>query len=751
MKYPASHIISLLVLIMLLLPCSPLLAKHSDGFLLGNYSYIKNSFPFFSQNRKELLNAMHELGYNSSVIETDSADPDLSGLLASMDSLGIDAWITDRGWDNNPNSQYRYALTPLSTSSYQRFEAELFNEKSVKKGDEDDYSLWYAFRNDNRIKRTGKAATNKAASYGYVWKVQRGKNKAGYVLSDLRYRWPNVNGDYIKCGKEFHLYQKNPPTHDDNYIYLKYRLKVSNVQPDLPPETPLFSLQVVGFELSGGGYSKEEKILPQKYGDNTWRETIFTFKDYLVQKSAGDFFNLEIKISYVDLLAANILTADLDGNPTTWPSAYLMKVSNLNPRIYWQGNCDMEVDYVELEDQIHHELVNNPNYWSRGIYNRATNIIAAGKGNVSGFYTFDEPYQGQFDSYGIMQNMFNDWGLELFTATYDYQYDNVIQNKRGPQYYDHLYGFRKHVQPIILANDIYPIKPNVLYNYSTKERQHFIQNVLDKKLIPVYKTGKEYCLEDTNRKFYPIVQVFGSWSKNADKGNWTSWSLPPQATQKTLLYLPLCYGADGIMHYRLQGFHTLDGYGDYAAMFSLQDGKNYLPPDVDKPIWSLLASTNPKVKTYGAIIKGLDWKGAETVMLKDIKDKKLKKAALLKSVMTKKTRRGDYEGYIQLGVYQDADDNPYLMVVNRRGNYFKPDKITQERFVPPSEYEKYYPEAEPQTLVIKLDREAIQRFGNSVALFDSSDNQLYPSSKGIIEIPLNAGEGRLLQMVRASQ
>ncbi len=729
-------------------------AKHSDEFILGNYSYIKNSFPFFYENRETLCREMQELGYNSSIIETDEQDPDFEGLLGVMDKYGLDAWITDRGWFDDPAVPARFALTPLSTSSYQRFEAEYSSEKAVNKGDNKDHRFWYAFRNDDRIKRSGKATAVKTASNGYVWKLRRGKNKAGYALSDLRYRWPNVNGDYIRFGKEFHLYQKNPRNFKDDYFWVTYRIKVSNPTPDLKPSDVLFKLQIAGFELSGGGFAKEAKLISQKQGENTWQETNYTYKDYQTQKTDGDqYFNLEIKLAYTDLIAANLLTADLDDNPSTWPSAYLMKISNLNPRLYWQGNCDLEVDYVELEDQIHHELVSDPNFWAYGLMKRLGTHYIKGKGNVSGFYTFDEPYQGQFDSYRILEKMAAEGGYKMFTATYDYLYDKVVAEKKGPRFYDHLSGFRKIVQPQILANDIYPIKPDIEYNpsKSKSEKAHFIQEVLDRKLLPVYQAGKEYCLEDASRKFYPIVQVFGSWAKAGDKGQWSAWSRPPRATQKSLLYLPLCYGADGIFHYRFQSFNTPEGYGDYAALSSLQDGKNYLSPVRVAQTWNVLEQSNPRVKLYGTMIRNLSWKGAATVMLSELPNKDLKKAALLKSVKVKKARNGSYEGYIQLGVYQDEDKNPYLMVVNRRGNYFKPDKYPQAKLVPPSEYEACFPEADPQTLLVVPSGAALKRFGADFALVDPASKKAYFSKDGVFELVLPAGEGSLLQFMKKSE
>ncbi len=751
--YRSCRLSPVLLAILLATVTCGLYAKHSDEFMLGTYSYIMNSFPFFYENRELLSRQMQQLGYNSTLLETDYKDPDLKGLLDMMDKSGLDVWITDRGWSNDSASPYRYALTPLSTSNYLRFEAEFSSQKAVKKGDGSDPHFWYAFRNDENIKRKGKAAKSAQASYGYVWKLTRGKDKPGYALSDLRYRWPNVNGDYIRFGKEFHLYQKNRPSYEDNYLWVTYRVKVKNLQPGLKPEDALFKLSLAGFELSGGGFAPEARLVSQKQGNETLSETVFTYKDYLTQKSSGDFFEVRIRASYPDLVAANLLTADLDNNPASAPSYFLLRINNLNPRLYWQGNCDLEVDYVEMEDQIHHELSSDPDFWKQGLLNRLVNLTAAGNGNVRGFYAFDEPYQGQFDSFHILENMISDAGYQMFSATYDYQYGKVVVDKKGPQYYNHLAGFRETVKPRILANDIYPVCPGIRFDpgKSKADKANFIQNVLDRKLIPVYQAGKDYCLQDEDRLFYPIVQAFGLWGKSGDKEQWQSWIRPPDATLKAMMFLPLCYGVDGIIHYRFQSYNTPEGYGDFAAVSALQDGKNYLPPKQTPETWNLLSQTNPKVKLYGTMIRNLSWKGSQTVMLKELKDKALKQNAMLSSVKVKRAKNGSYEGYVQLGVYQDADGNPYLMAVNRRGNYFKAGKYSDARYVPPTQYAECFPEAEAQTILFSPDEQARKRFGGNPALLDPVNNTVYFGSNGVIELSLPAGEGKLLQMIGESQ
>ncbi|MDY0152163.1 MAG: hypothetical protein RBS43_07825, partial [Candidatus Cloacimonas sp.] len=668
----------LLLLSIMALLALPLLAKHSDEFLLGSYSYLKNGKQVNYANREALCRYMQKLGYNSNIIETDANDPDLSGLLAELDKHGIDAWITDRGWNTSPDSEYRYSSYPLSLSNHLRFEAEFASESDVKKGDAEDNQYWYAARSDVNLTRIGSVSTNPNASYGNVWQANKANDKAGYIFTDLRHRWPNKNGAYVRFGKEFHLYKKNPPSYEGDYLWVNFNFKLSNVSADLAPEEPLLRFMLAGYELSGGGFASQPKMLTHKYKDMSLPESLYRVKDYSQLKDTGGFISIQLKVSYADLLAAKLLSADIDGDPATPDSDTQMILVNLNPRLYWYGNCDVQLDYVEIKDQIFHEISTDQATWQKRIVQRMQNIIAQGQGNVSGFYTFDEPYQGQFASFKLMQNMVKDEGLKILTANYDYQVDNITISPQKRLFYDHEDNFRKVAEPILLAPDIYPITPVTRWNpEADKENQpYFIQNILDNKLIKVYRESKHYSLENKQRQFYPIVQALGYWVNQKGQNQWNSWVQPPTATQKTLLYMPLCFGADGIFHYRLRGFQDTAGLGEYTTLSSRQGTKNYPLPNEDLTTYTAVAATNQRVKSYGKIIRNLSWLESYTIGTDKAPTALCPKNTMLNSLQVQKAGNGAYEGYMQCGYYLDSKGLPYYMIVNRRGEYFVPGTIT---------------------------------------------------------------------------
>ncbi|MGC9362642.1 MAG: hypothetical protein ACP5F3_06925, partial [Candidatus Syntrophosphaera sp.] len=241
-------------------------------------------------------------------------------------------------------------------------------------------------------------------------------------------------------------------------------------------------------------------------------------------------------------------------------------------------------------------------------------LIAEGPGNVSGFYTFDEPRQGQFDSYRIIQDIARETGSSIFTANYDYQISNYVLKGHKDFHYDHIGAFCETVEPEILATDIYPITPTIDWNSRNEDsRNAFIQDEIDEKLMPVYHDGKKYCLQEGGRSFYPIIQVFGDWKKAGGREQWSKWQLPPAATQKSLLYLPLCYGPDGIIHYRLRAFQNREGYGNRGILISRQGDKDYPLPSEHSVVWSAVSSTNHRVKEYGKYVKDLAWLGSESI------------------------------------------------------------------------------------------------------------------------------------------
>ncbi len=692
---------------------APALAKHSDQFLLGTYSYLRNSGN--TAQREALYRQMQALGYNSNLVETFEDNADLAAMLKEMDDYGLDAWITDKTGDQASSGKKSFSSYALSTSNFQRFEAEFASEKDVKFGDGMDNQFWYAARSDKLMPRTGKPIDIAGASYDWVWQASMGKDRKGWLFTDLRYRWPNKYGAYVRFGKEFVLRQLNPPQHENDYIRVSFRFRITDVKKNLQVDEPLLRFDVSGYELLGSGFSPEARILRHLNQGRELTQTIFRLSDHLLSPG-GDFIELQLLVPYADLLAANLMSTDHDGDPATENSKELMRLVNLNPRVWWYGNCDVQLDYIQIEDQLHYDLVNKQTIMSKGIQERMRNLIAQSAGNLSGFYTFDEPYLGQFDGFRLMQEAAQDAETKVFTAVYDYQRNNFVLDTKSQIYYDHVDAFRKIVKPRIIAPDIYPLTPNLQWSQSDRNSGLFIQDVLDNKMLRVYRESMLYRDEEKGRAFHPIVQVLGNWVKNSGGDRWQTWIQPPTATQKALLYLPLCYAPDGIIHYRLRVFRDAAGYGNRAVTFSQVGAKNYPDPEPDPITWPAVASSNFRVLEYGKTIRGLNWLESETIGTSKARNSRWQKKNLIRRLQVLKQRNGDYEGYIQCSYYQDNSGKPWFMLVNRRTNFFRPGAITVPLYIPYTLFVDYLPEAEPQILTLSFDKKKIGAYGTDPGL-----------------------------------
>ncbi|MBP7204896.1 MAG: hypothetical protein KBA54_00095 [Candidatus Cloacimonetes bacterium] len=736
-----------LILTVLLLCQGVLAAKHSDQFLLGVYSSLTNGSKDDILIQKALCRDMQTLGYNASLMNTNSADKELPRLLSLMDEFGLDSILLDFGWDPSLDNEQRFATYPLSISNYMKFEAEFSSEEEVKKGDGVDSQFWYAARNMPQQPRAGRPVEIPEMSYGWGWEATSRVDKEGYLFTDLRYRWPNPNGAYVRFGDEFTLNRANPSSLQDESVWVNYRFKINSVVVGLLPDQPLLRFYVAGFELSGDGFSQQAKIVSHLNKDSKNPETIYRAQDHANSPSPDGFMDIQLKIPYAELIAAKLLTADTDLDPGTPDSRNRLRLINFNPRVYWYGNCDVQLDYVEVEDQAHHDLRTNHDWWAERIVGRMRRVISQASGNLRAFYTWDEPQLGQFDSFRLLQDMAAKAGTKLMTAVFDYQRNRYALEPNKGVRYDHVDAFLKLANPRIISPDIYPITPEIGWNTDGSAGNSFIQNVLDDKMLRVYRNCKLYRNKEQGREFLPIVQVLGNWMNKGGTDQWVSWIQPPTATQKALLYLPLCYGPDGIIHYSLRKVQSPEGYGHRVISYSRQGSPNYPYPERDPIAWPAVESSNSRVKQYGSLIRDLTWLEAESVGIKKFRGKAWHKTAQLSYIRVKQSRNGDYEGYVQCGYYQDNAGNPWFMVVNRRGNYFRPGAISNPSQVPAEQFGSYFPEAEPQTLVFKFDSKAVRKYGRKLALHDPVENILYVGNKGLIEISIPAGEGRLLRLV----
>jgi hypothetical protein len=756
--------IQILFITAYLLPIKSILAKHSDIFPMGSYSYIQNTDKFFLENKTKLARMLKELGYNITVMDTNNNDKGLSDLLGILDSNEIDAILTDKCWSNDPNNSRHYALVAISTSNYQRFEAEFSDETAVKPEDINSSVYWYGTQigknNQQLPKRVGRVNFDPDASYENAWKCIPGKDQEGFAYTDITYRWKDNNGNATKLSDEIRYYNTHQEQDKNaDSVYISLRIKVENIKPQMRSDAVLFSFTPMGFkgrptefvdsvQLSLSNSAAPTALLNKSnsLGSKAQREVRlarkqgnpgdFTYADYLALGSPTGYFELEYAISFKQLLSTGLLSGDLDFNPNTGDSWWWIVQRGFSPRLYWYGNCELSLDCIDLEDQLHRNFRTQPELYKTKINQRLRDFTTIPHGDIIRyFYTMDEPFQPQLNSYKELQEIVSPDLPPTFTTFYDIMHHKfaMADNK---SWFDHVDLARTYVKPRILLTDIYPIKPNISFN---PDKPNFLQDVLDNQLIKTYTDSKDYCLLDNQRKFYPITQIFGYW----DSVNWLSWMQPPAATQKALLYLPLCFQPNGVFSYRLHGFIQPNGAGEYAAVSAMPDGSVI----ENSYIWDTVVKANPRIEYYGNLLKDWQWLGVDTAFTKSKNlSSRLARSGIVNTSVAK-SGKAIYYGYIECGYYLDNNERGAIFAVNRRTNYFTgkdKDKYPASGKVPPQMYADYYQEFEPQTLVVTLDADAVV---NNPALYDPMDKKLYPSKKQVVQVELAAGEGKLLQLV----
>ncbi len=724
-KYIIEEIMKRLAILLSLIIALPLFAFHSDPFPMGVYSYLQNSKEYYIKNKHDIIAAMKDLGYNINVIEIQNSDPNPSELLTLLDEAGIDAILTDKCWVNDPKDSRHYGLVALSTSNYHRFEAEFTSEKAVKPGDNTDHKFWYG--NSDTIPRTGRVVKDEKASYSHAWHLNQNNDRAGWAYTDINYRWKDLRNLTIKPYFELRFHNRHIDAKvDTDSLYITYRLKLENIDPRLKESENLLSIEIYGHE---GRDHFGKKMTTVKEGLSQAKDRRhFTLADYKALGNPKGYFDLEYAISYNDLRDAGIMSDDLDDNPDTSPHWWWFALRHFAPGLYWHGNSDLTLDYIDFEDQIHRDLRLNPKEYKERINDRIRELIDIPGGHIVRYiYTMDEPQQGNLSALNMLREYVDDSLPPLATATYDIHSRKFRMAKDQYWYYPQM--VRDICQQPVMMPDAYPIVPATRYN--PKDGRNFLQNMFDERLLTPYQSAKEYVLESPQREFIPIPQSFGDWNGR----QWSSWMLPPSATQKALLFLPLCYAPDGLVFYQLLGTGDGDRGGSVAPIYMEGEGI----AKFDK-LYDLLKEHNPRVLKTGEMLLDWHWLGSSTFSIG--KDKNI--PAPIKYLKLKNDRKGDYAGYIQAGFYENEEGEKLMVLVNRRTDKYLPSKAhPTPATLPMAEYDEHYWEYPPQKLYFTFYVNA-----NNPRLMNMESGEIYEPHKRKLELDIPAGEMLVLKIMQ---
>ena len=746
-----------------------------EEYPLGCYSMMKCSSynnPYFA-DRDSILAIISRMGYNLVQIDNVDGDSALSGMLSKLSNKQLAAVINDQyyPWPDCPvpNEHYNpFSTSPLTTSSYLKFEAEYSGGNDIDGGTKD--ANWYCSKAEHggNMPRVGSDFPDDTQR---TWKCTRGITNPGFAYTDVRWRWQNNYHPsagyepYKRLGDEFWVYNEHDSANLDNkYIYIRYRLKIGNFTGVIEATSPLLSFTTVGCLVTEPAMPSDSILVNHQFMDYNSNlldshTTNYCYGDFVEDGNPTGYYDIEIKISYADMISSGLLNDDWNpSNPgSEWWKLVLV---NLNPRLYWHGNCDLYLDYIEIEDQMHYNLTHDSATYASNINNRIDYLQNQHSSSniIKYLYSLDEPKLGQYNSYYRIQQYISEDNPNIITAAYDTHYKKIQKaglNDEGYLYYDHVKSFRDNTHPNTILPDMYPIQPGVDFNSDNPSEPYALQTRIDDKVLRQYKNAKKYSIETTpHRTFIPIVQTFGDWTGSA----WTSWVLPPFETQKCLKYLPLCYGADGIIDYRaVENFtSSLAGNpsGQYCSIMKDSSGLIY-ESNITR---DAVTQANAKISIIGPIIKdSLNWVAAGRLnvgsepydMDQSIYDWGLSSLQVEDSQAPEPPedpRDVHYQGYIQCGFYEDKvhSDKRSFMLVNRRANYFKSTVYANSTVTPPSAYSNgyHYECASPQSARFVFNNVAHNRFGTYLALHDRYNDDLFRAEDDTVFVAIDAGECR---------
>ena len=691
------------------------------------------------KNRSILLS---DAGYNT-VLYSMPFDAVKNGRLAAalkaLNKYQMNSIIDD--WAFEP--QNATGVTSMANGSYLKLEAEyhydaqaeVYKEEKFAHDNAEDDRLNMVFRHD-----TGRRSNYDPRKYsnGYAWVCDAAaKDKAGIALTEPLFRWKSQQENKPRyMGSDLRFF----PGAKDNRLYFRIAIKWD----DLPQDAKVAQIKLKVIRKPALSQTGDKSLDP--YLELPLSSTLpelysctITNKDYAqVPKdpvSGAYIFEYFTPIPKTGSKEYNeAMTAD-----------YFQHIS---PSVYWFGEGQLTIDYLELEDELHRALTMDDHPLQKSLDNRLKDIsLIPGSESIIYYYGKDEPLQGQFNTFNKLEKHLQNQGYGLITAT------NILHSdlkKEGdlPGYF-HFGLFLQQADPHIVMLDAYALQEwgagaGTLIRWN-EDLAHplFIQNKLDHFVLDNYLELArlvKHSDKHPNTKLFFAPQTFGEKVRPLESGEWL-YFMPPLSMIKCLQLLPLCYAADGIIDFALtsnreQNFPFRDV--SFNRVTPIAHEPNYLNPHTveDESYLQNLAEANAKIKVYGPILQKLKWQDAYT--LKSGGKSPKPTSTMIKNMQISGKDKSPYSGYIQCGNYIAENGLPSIMLVNRRA-VFKKGKASLVDWKVETEFE----DAAPQTVLISLNKETDKAY----ALYDPYLNNIYTSDNMEFEIELSAGDGMLLQMI----
>ncbi len=756
-----------------------------DDFLIGNYGYIHPAYGETSYTR--LFTLMQEANYNSSICSpvklTQYPWGDLSTMLSKMEQCDLTPILYDNYTNYSNGVINEISPRNLSMGIYAKFEAEFDSreDNNIPESDrhiEENNDIYHYHFDIDRI-----GAINQAFGRRFLFCSPTTMTE-DVIVDNLRHRWKNhkngVDGDFIDNAdylpyKEAFEFSNG----SDELNYIQYNKLYMTVCYKVSSDTSSalkFGLKLLNIDANDNEewYFKEiRNTMNNDYG-NVLTYTAQELNDpaitYVDTLEFSDFRKITFELELSSLLDGEINSRDNDDSRSYLYNFHSRKrLNGITPYIYWEGNHDVRIDYIEFEDDVHKQIVD-------GVALDALENRLNKYSSVHNHYTVDEPKFTHFDSHKLIDERLNNYNI--ITTNWPI---NFKEKKPNNTRYFHPGQFVEQAQPDDLMIDFYPLKPDA--NWNNIDDDNFVQFLIDWWACANYRRAKH---KAEDRPFYVVPCTAGKWDNRFNI--WVGYQYPTINMIKCLQYLPLCYGVDGIIDfpfYKDTTFNDNDPEDNGHRWYALvnDDDNDSIHPNGRHitPQYYAIKEANEKVYRYGNILKDLTWLDATTIKANGIQaldseiyiigqnqeegeDKPLNNSiykyfptgGIKTSSIGNNNDRDTYNGYIHIGLFEDEYGHQKYMLVNRRTDFVEDSSGLMNTLNPDiltSRYEDQvsFFQASPQCVNFDLDyatEDFNNSFGSHVALYDPYSKEIYrPNSENVISVELKPGEGKMLEFV----
>ncbi|NLN87183.1 MAG: hypothetical protein GX133_06220, partial [Syntrophomonadaceae bacterium] len=721
----------------ILIVAGALPALHSDKFIIGAYSSIINFQATGDANSGTIADSIatkaQEAGFNALICKSayEISEDNTTSRFVTLNNNNLDAIHEDWIFYPNPDPhQEKYGYTALSSGIDMKFEAEYANALNVNHDDQNSDTFFYMSAAATRV---GNHEYHLSYSNKNYWSVPDGSS--GYAYRDISYRWSNGDSYYDRVGKEFMFLGEttnNVSIVNNNTLNIRFVFRADGLEAyDYSDTLAVFSF------VTYSGMTTQSSIPDTLFfyhpsSSNAIRSFALTKSVYetlaVIDISTG-CKALEFQFPLQDDAQSQRHTLASQGLISS--SGFNMQLSkSLNPWLYWNGRGNLKLDYVEYYDDIFANYTANPERLSKL---RSYTDVA----NLRHFQGLDEPKAPNFESFNKLKRYLQTTfpvDERYLVAAINLDHSNLIKPDTNP--YRLPISYLDHVNPRKIMIDVYPFTGEYI-RWNDANLSNFVQNFLTK-VCAEYQHFREHVDANTDLIFIP--QTFGDYSHDVNK--WI-YLLPPAKTARCLQLLPLCYKPDGVVSFKFDSTipNPLSARVHYALAWR---NKNTAELRL-QPQYYEVQEANSKLSCYGPIVRSLSWIDSQTINT-DITS--VHNVLYLDSLrVIYQENDPHYQGYIQAGFYTNDSDSCFIMCVNRRTDHALTDEGNLNT-VAPEDYNSpniSIPH-ESQTLCIVPSPAAHTLYGTHLALFDTFDDSIALSESGKINVDIDPGDGRLLQM-----